>query len=111
MQKHVTLTNHTHTGYALIVNRKFWDGLPPDIQAALSRCVKQTTDFEAQLVVQENQDALAELKASGKTQVLDLSPAEREVWRKTLWPVHKEMESRIGAGLLNQVYQSTGVTH
>ena len=111
VQKHITLTNHTHTGYAFIVNKKFWDGLAPDIQAALTKAVKQTTEFEAQLVSQENKDALAELKASGKTQVLDLTPAEREVWRKTLWPVHKEMESRIGASLLNQVYQATGVAH
>ena len=111
VQKHIALTNHTHTGYALIINKKFWDGLAPDLQAALSTAVKQSTEYEAQLVSQENKDALAELKASGKTQVQDLTPAEREVWRKTLWPVHKEMESRIGASLLNQVYQATGVAH
>jgi len=111
VQKHVTLTNHTHTGYALIVNKKFWDGLPPDIQAALTTAVKQATEYEAQLVTQENADALAELRASGKTQVQDLTPAEREVWRTTLLPVHKEMESRIGASLLHQVYQATGVAH
>ncbi|MEP7103004.1 MAG: TRAP transporter substrate-binding protein [Burkholderiales bacterium] len=111
VQKNITLTNHTHTGYALIANKKFWDGLPPDVQAALSQAVKQASDYEEALVVQENKDALAELKASGKTQVLDLTAAEREVWRKTLWPVHKEMESRIGASLLNQVYQATGVAH
>jgi C4-dicarboxylate-binding protein DctP len=109
VQKHITLTNHTHTGYALIVNKKFWDGLPPDVQTLLTQAVKQASAFEEQLVAQENKDALAELKATGKTQVQDLTPAEREVWRKTLWPVHKEMESRIGANLLNQVYQATGV--
>jgi C4-dicarboxylate-binding protein DctP len=111
VQKNITLTNHTHTGYALIVNKKFWDGLAPDIQAALSKAVKQSTEYEEQLVAQENKDALAELKASGRVQVLDLTPAEREVWRKTLLPVHQEMESRIGAALLNQVYQVTGVAH
>ena len=111
VQKHLTLTNHTHTGYALIVNKKFWDGLAPDLQAVLSSAVKQSTEYEAHLVAQENKDALAELKAMGKIQVLDLTPAERDVWRKTLWPVHKEMESRIGASLLNQVYQATGVVH
>jgi C4-dicarboxylate-binding protein DctP len=109
VQKHLTLTNHTHTGYALIVNKKFWDGLAPDLQAVLTSAVKQSTEYEAHLVAQENKDALAELKATGKIQVLDLTPAERDVWRKTLWPVHKEMESRIGANMLNQVYQATGV--
>ncbi len=110
VQKHIVLTNHTHTGYALVVNKKFWDGLAPDLQAALGKAVRQATEYEAQLVTQENAEALAELRASGKTQVQDLSAAEREVWRKTLWPVHKEMEPRIGAVLLNQVYQATGVS-
>jgi C4-dicarboxylate-binding protein DctP len=110
VQKHIVLTNHTHTGYALIVNKKFWDGLPGNDQSALNSAVRQATEYEFQLVAQENAQALAELKASGKTQVQDLTPAEREVWRKTLWPVHKEMEPRIGAALLAQVYQATGVS-
>jgi C4-dicarboxylate-binding protein DctP len=28
VQKHVTVSNHGYLGYAVIVNRKFWDGLP-----------------------------------------------------------------------------------
>jgi len=110
VQKYLTLSNHTHTGYALVSNKKFWDGLPADLQAVLSQAVKQTSDYEAQLVGQENKEALAELKASGKTQVLDLSPAEREVWRRTLWPVHKEMAGRIGEDLIKQVYLATGAS-
>jgi len=108
VQKHITLTNHTHTGYAVVVNRKFWEGLPTDIQAVLADAMKQATDYEMHLVVQENQEALAELRKNGRVQVHDLSDAEREQWRNTLLPVHKEMEGRIGAGLLNQVYQATG---
>ena len=111
VQKYITLTHHTHTGYALIVNKRFWDGLSPDLQSILSHCVEQATAYEAQLVVQENDDALAELKAGGRTQILDLTPAEREVWRKTLWPVHQEMASRIGPEMLEKVYQATGAAH
>ncbi|MDC8784945.1 DctP family TRAP transporter solute-binding subunit [Roseateles koreensis] len=107
VQKFITLTQHTHTGYALIANKKFWDGLPPDVQAVLNKAVAQATEYEEQLVAQENKDALAALKANPKVQVIDLTPAEREVWRKKLLPVHQEMASRIGADLLKQVYQVT----
>jgi C4-dicarboxylate-binding protein DctP len=106
VQKHITLTNHTHTGYAVVVNKKFWDGLPPDIQAALAESIKQASDYELHLVAQENQDALAELRKNSRVQVHDLTDAEREQWRTTLLPVHKEMESRIGGGLLSRVYQA-----
>jgi C4-dicarboxylate-binding protein DctP len=30
VQKHATMTNHGYIGYAVIVNKKFWEGLPPD---------------------------------------------------------------------------------
>ena len=33
VQKHATLTNHGYLGYAVIVNKKFWDGLPAEIRA------------------------------------------------------------------------------
>ena len=29
VQKHVAMTNHGYLGYAVITNKKFWDGLPP----------------------------------------------------------------------------------
>ena len=32
VQKYATLTNHGYLGYAVIVNKKFWDGLPADIR-------------------------------------------------------------------------------
>ncbi|HEX9173770.1 MAG TPA: DctP family TRAP transporter solute-binding subunit, partial [Telluria sp.] len=35
VQKHVTLSNHGYLGYAVIVNKKFWDGLPADIRTSL----------------------------------------------------------------------------
>ena len=35
VQKYVTVSNHGYLGYAVIVNKKFWDGLPADIRAAL----------------------------------------------------------------------------
>ncbi|MCE4556435.1 DctP family TRAP transporter solute-binding subunit [Pelomonas sp. P8] len=108
VQKHITLTNHTHTGYAAIVNKKFWDGLPADIRAALTEAMKQASDYELQQVTQENQDALAALRKNQRVQVHDLTDAERDLWRTTLLPVHKEMEARIGGGLLSRVYQAAG---
>ena len=34
VQKHLTLTEHGYLGYAVITNKKFWDGLPADIRAS-----------------------------------------------------------------------------
>ncbi len=34
VQKHLTLTNHGYLGYAVIVNKKFWDALPAERHVA-----------------------------------------------------------------------------
>ena len=39
VQKHVTMSNHGYLGYAVIVNKKFWDGLPADIRAQLEKAM------------------------------------------------------------------------
>ena len=36
VQKHLTMTDHGYLGYAVIVNKKFWDGLPAEIRMASS---------------------------------------------------------------------------
>ena len=47
VQRHVSVTNHGYLGYAVVVNKKFWDGLPGDIRAALikamGKMISQTT--------------------------------------------------------------------
>ena len=43
VQKHATLTNHGYLGYAIITNKKFWEGLPADVRAALERAIAETT--------------------------------------------------------------------
>jgi C4-dicarboxylate-binding protein DctP len=102
VQKHIALTYHTHTGYGAIMNKAFWDALPPDLQEDLRIAIREASDFEDRLVARENQEALETIRASGKTQIRELSAAERGQWRVALLPVHEEMKSRIGADLLQR---------
>ena len=108
VQKDITLTYHTHTGYAVVINKAFWDKLAPELQAIVASSIADATDYEQKLVSEENDAALKQIRASGKVQVLALTDAERAVWKKAMWPVHKEMESRVGAALLDSVYKSAG---
>jgi C4-dicarboxylate-binding protein DctP len=108
VQKYVTLSDHGYLGYAVIVNKKFWDGLPKDIRAALDSAMKDATKFANDVAKKDNDDALAAVKKSGKSQFVTLTPAERAVWRKTMDKAHKEHTARIGADIVNEVYKATG---
>ncbi|MES2036563.1 MAG: TRAP transporter substrate-binding protein [Pseudomonadota bacterium] len=103
VQKHVTVTNHGYLGYAVIVNKKFWDGLPADIRAQLDEAMKSATKYANAIAQQENDNALEAVKKSGKTTVYVLTDKEKAEWRKALLPVQKEMEGRIGKDLIANV--------
>ena len=100
VQKHLTVTNHGYIGYAVIVNKKFWDKLPADIRTQLDAAMKQATTYANQIAQQENEAALEAIKKSGKSTVYLPTEAEKSEWRKTLLPVHKAVEDRIGKDLI-----------
>jgi C4-dicarboxylate-binding protein DctP len=108
VQKHAIVTDHGYLGYAVIVNKKFWDGLPADVRRELDAAMKEATVFANHIAKQENEQALEKIKASGKTAVHVPTAQERAAWKKALAPVHKEMEGRIGRDTIQAVYKETG---
>ena len=108
VQKHMTVSDHGYLGYAVITNKKFWDGLPADVRGQLETAMKEATVYANKIAKEENDGALEKVKASGKTQVYVPTPAERLALKKAMVPVHKEMESRIGKDVIDSVYQATG---
>ncbi|QGZ39604.1 C4-dicarboxylate-binding protein DctP [Pseudoduganella flava] len=103
VQKYGTLSNHGYLGYAVIVNKKFWDGLPADIRTALEGAMREATTYEKAIAQRDNDMALDAMKKSGKTQFITLNAQQQAEWKKALQPVHKQMESRIGADLINAI--------
>jgi len=103
VQKHVTVSNHGYLGYAVIVNKKFWDGLPADVRKALETAMRDATTFEKAIAQRDNDMALEAIKKAGKTEIYTLTPQQQAEWRRVLLPVHKAMESRIGKDLIDSI--------
>ncbi len=103
VQKHLTVTNHGYIGYAVIVNKKFWDKLPADIRTQLEGAMREATVYGDKIAQQENDAALEAVKKSGKTTVYVPTDAEKAEWRKTLLPVQQKMAGRIGKDLIDAV--------
>jgi len=108
VQKYLAMTDHGVIEYAVIANKKFWDGLPADIRTTLDGCMKDATDYANSIAKKENDDALEAVKKSGKTQIITLTPQEKNEMKKALLVVHKENESRVGKDTIAAVYQATG---
>lgn len=107
LQRHVSLTAHGYLGYAVIVNKRFWDGLPPDVRRALAAAMGEATAFETRIAREKNEEDLARVRAAGTTEVHEPSAEERLALKRLLVPVHARMESRIGRELLREIYAAT----
>jgi C4-dicarboxylate-binding protein DctP len=107
VQKHLTISNHGYLGYAVIVNKKFWDGLPEDIRSKLEAAMKEATTYEKAIAQRDNDMALEAIRKSGKTQIYNLSAQEQAMWRNALLPVQKQMEERIGKDLIQAINRET----
>jgi len=103
VQKHVTMSNHGYLGYAVITNKKFWDGLPADIRTQLEGAMKEATKYANAIAQQENDASMEAVKKTGKTTIYALNDKEKAEWRKALAPVQKQMEDRIGKDLIQAV--------
>jgi C4-dicarboxylate-binding protein DctP len=108
VQKELTLTEHGYLGYAVITNKKFWDGLPADIRKQLEDALEQSTRYANQIAKMENEKSLEAVKKSGKTVVYTPTAAERAAFKKVMVKTHTEMESRIGKDLIKSIYKETG---
>jgi C4-dicarboxylate-binding protein DctP len=96
VQKFATISNHGYLGYAVIVNKAFWDGLPEDMRNGLALAMREATVYANQISQTENDDAMKKMSASGLTTFYEPTPAELDTWRKDLQRVHLQMQGRIG---------------
>src|ERR1700675_3641566 len=101
VQKDITVSYHAHLQYAVIVNSKFWNGLPADIRAQLEKAMDEATDYTNSIAVKENEDALAEIKKAGKTTLHALTAEQRKAWHTAMAPTYKWAKGRVGEEVLD----------
>src|SRR3954467_10508419 len=107
VQKYITQTNHGYIGYVVVVNKKFWDGLPADVRAECEKAMKEATAYGNAQSAKENDDALAEIKKTGKSEIVKLTPEQDAAVRKSLEPVYQDVAKRVGQKLIDEFLKET----
>ena len=100
VQKYITESNHGLLDYMLITNTTFWNGLPPDIRSELEKIVAQVTTHVNQEAAQLNQHDKQRILDAKTTEIMTLTPEERNAWRDKMKPVWSKFEGDIGTDLI-----------
>jgi C4-dicarboxylate-binding protein DctP len=112
VQKYMTMTNNGYIGYVVVVNKKFWDGLPADIRGKLEKAMHDATVYGNETSKTENDEALEAIKKAGTTQIIIPTAAENEAMRKAMLPVYNEMSGRLGKGIIEEFQkEAAGATN
>ncbi|TWI55671.1 C4-dicarboxylate-binding protein DctP [Pseudomonas duriflava] len=101
VQPYITESNHGVLAYMLITNSKFWNSLPFAIRSQLEQIsdeVTQVVNKEAESINAKDRENIVN---SGSSKLISLTAAERAAWRKTMAPLLKSYEAKIGADVLH----------
>ncbi len=99
---YTTESYHGYLGYVLVTNAKFWDSLPPKIRKILDGCVRDATRYEWKLAKELTKKQRALVLKDPKVKDVILTPAQREIWKKTLVKIYPQFYKTIGKDLIDE---------
>ncbi len=108
VQKYVTESNHGIVDYMVIVNTKFWQGLPQEIRTVLEETMTEVSKEVNRQAFELNDKHKQQIMNEKTTEIIQLTPEQREKWREAMRPVWKKFESQIGTDLIQAAEASNG---
>ena len=107
VQKYLTFSNHGYLGYAVIINQKFWNKLPKDIQATLSKILVEVTAEVRKKAVELDEKYAAQIrdyaKKGGKLQIFELNADQIKALQKAVSPVHSQFTDIVPAAWIEKI--------
>ena len=108
VQSFVSVSNHSYLGYLVVVSDEFWKNLPADIRTAVSSSLKDATAANRKYAAEADKADRKKIAADKYAKVVDMTDAERAVWRKATAPVWTEFRDEIGGDLIDDVNKLLG---
>ncbi len=106
VQKYLSITDHGYLGYLVVMSEKFWNSLPADLQANVEQAMKEATEKEREFANQLNNEQFNLIKEyaqeTGKLEIINLSPEQRQEWANTVSKIYPEFydANKIGEDLI-----------
>jgi C4-dicarboxylate-binding protein DctP len=107
VQPYVTETNHGYIGYFVVVNKAFWESLPPDLRTGLEQTLAEVTAWGNARAEEINVDGKQKIAESGRSQIIELTPEQLAEWQTAMRPVWEQFRASIGTELIDAALASS----
>ena len=103
VQKYISLTNHVYTPVALVVSKKFWDGLSDADKQGVQKAADEAKILQRQLLDAGDKDVIAKFGQAG-VKVDTIAPADLAKIQKKVKPVVTKFAPQIGEDFIKEFY-------
>ena len=106
VQSNLTLSSHGYLGYLVVMNTKFWNSLPKDLQENITQAMKEATELERRESTIEDENIMEALrkysKDTNKLEIIELTPEQKQQWQKVMADVYPKFYDVIGEDLIKK---------
>ena len=106
VQPYITESNHGLLDYMVVTSKEFWSSLSEEqrtqVEAALDEALAYGNQIARDKAIEDKQ----KIAASGRTEIIELTPEERAQWVEVMQPVWEQFEDEIGAELIEAAYEA-----
>ena len=101
VQDYLSVTGHVYTPAYVLVAKSNFEGLPEEVQAALTEAARETQDFVYETAAQMETDLLAEIEGAG----VAVNEADTEAFIEASEPIYQAFGEEVegGADLVQRV--------
>lgn len=101
VQANITESNHGVLDYLIVSSAEFWYGLPDDLRTELKKALDEAVAYGNQIAAEKADNDKANIMASKRSQVISLSPEQRQQWVEAMKPVWQQFEKEIGKNIID----------
>ena len=103
VQKYISLSNHVYTPVALVVSKKFWDGLSDADKQGVQKAADEAKILQRQLLEAGDKEVIGKFGTAG-VKVDAVAPAELAKIQDKVKPVVTKFAPQIGEDFIKEFY-------
>lgn len=106
VQPYITESNHGLLDYMVVTSKEFWMSIPDAERAIVKEALDEAIAFGNKVAEDKSVGDRQMIIDSNRSEIIELTDAERSQWVEAMKPVWEEFEKEIGKDMIDAAYKS-----